>query len=298
MRALLLDSHSLLFRAFHALPEMTTRAGEPTSALYGFSALLFKLLREERPDGVALARDLPGKTRRHERYPSYKAGRAAAPSALVRQLARFDELVRALGFPMLAHAGFEADDVLATLAARRTARGDRVVVVSGDRDLLQTVAPQCDVLFLGQRGKPPVRYDRSAVEKRFGIPPERLPGYVALVGDPADNIPKVKGIGGSTARQLMTRYASVAELLDDLPSIASPGLRALLASHAAQLRTSEELARLHRDLPLPEIEPAPFDAAARDRTRTLLEALEFKSLLPRLEALSEPSAGQGLAGRT
>jgi DNA polymerase-1 len=286
MRILLLDCHSLLFRAFHALPEMTTSAGLPTNALYGFSVLLLKLLREEAPGGVALARDLPGKTFRHEQYAEYKAGRARAPSPLVQQLQLFDSLVEALGFPMFAAPGFEADDVLATLAARHGERGDDVVLVSGDRDLFQTVNEHCQVLFLGQRGKPPVRYDLAAVERRFGIPPERLPGYVALVGDSADNIPKVKGIGNATAAQLMHQYATIEALLAALDSLENARLRALLEAHADQLRTSEQLIRLRRDVPLPALEPRALDAAARSRTAQLFASWEFKSLAARLAALA------------
>jgi DNA polymerase-1 len=285
LHILLLDSYSLLFRAHHALPAMSTSTGEPTSALYGFSALLLKLLREERPDGVALARDLPRKTFRHEQYPEYKAGRPAVPTPLAQQLRRFDDLVVALGFPTFALAGYEADDVLATLAVRFTARGDDVVVVSGDRDLLQVVDARCEVLFVGQRGKAPVRYDRAAVERRVGIPPERLPGYVALVGDSSDNIPKVKGIGDVIARALMREHATLAALLDDLGSIENPRVRELLRTHDAQLRMSEELVRLRRDLPLPDSEPCSLDDEARRRTRALFETLEFKSLLARLDAL-------------
>jgi DNA polymerase-1 len=285
MRVLLIDCHSLLFRAFHALPEMTTTTGVPTSALYGFSSVLLKLLREEQPDGVALARDLPGKTFRHEQYSEYKAGRARPPSPLVQQLQLFDNLVEALGFPMFAAPGFEADDVLATLAARWGARGDQVVVVSGDRDLLQTIDEQCEVLFVGQRGKPPVRYDRAAVEKRFGIPPERLPGYVALVGDSSDNIPKVKGIGDATASRLMHQHATIEALLSALPSLDNDRMRALLHEHAEQLRASEQLVRLRRDVPLPAIEPAVLTSEGRARTEILFKAWELKSLLPRLAAL-------------
>ena len=285
-RVLLLDSYSLLFRAHHALPEMTTSRGEPTSALYGFSALLLKLLREERSDGVAFARDLPGKTFRHEQYAEYKAGRPSVPSPLVQQLRRFDDMVAALGFPMFALPGYEADDVLATLALRFTARGDDVVVVSGDRDLLQVVDDHCEVLFVGRRGKAPIRYDRAAVERRFGIAPQRLPGYVALVGDSADNISKVKGIGDATARELMSKHATVVDVLDDLKSVESARLREILRTHDAQLRNSEALVRLRCDLPLPPLEPCPLDEQACERTRTLFESLEFKSLLPRLDALA------------
>jgi DNA polymerase-1 len=285
MRVLLLDSHSLLFRAFHALPEMNTSTGQSTQALYGFSVLLLKLLREERPGGVAFARDLPSKTFRHERYPAYKAERPRAPSPLVSQLKLFDQLVAALGFPVFSAPGYEADDVLATLAARVSDRGDDALVVSGDRDLLQVVAERCAVLFVGQRGKPPIRYDRAAVQARFGIPPERLPGYVALVGDPADNIPKVKGIGPAAATALMQRSPTLSALLDDLSVVPEPRLRALLAEHEAQLRQSEWLVRLRNDLPLPDDAPRSLDAAARERTAALFAAWEFKSLIPRLHAL-------------
>jgi DNA polymerase-1 len=286
MRTLLLDSHSLLFRAFHALPPMSTTYGEPTNALYGFSVLLLKLLREEHPCEVALARDLPGKTLRHERYADYKAGRPRAPSLLVRQLELFEALVAALGFPMFALPGYEADDVLATLATREAARERDVVVVSGDRDLLQLVDARCSVLFVGQRGKPPIRYDRAAIEARFGIAPERLPGYVALVGDSADNIPKVPGIGAAKASALMQKSATLAELLDRLDEVSDARLRALLAAHDAQLRQSEQLVTLHRDLPLPDSAPRPWDSAAHARTSALFEAWEFRSLIPRLNALS------------
>jgi DNA polymerase-1 len=263
---------------------------------------LLKLLREERPEAVALARDLPGKTFRHEQYADYKAGRPRLAAALVSQLGLLDKLVEAFGFPLFGVPGFEADDVLATLATRLGGRGRKVVVVTGDRDLLQLVdtppsaiqacAPQAgscsvsvEVLFVGQRGKAPVRYDRAAVEARFGVLPARLPGYVALVGDSSDNIPKIKGIGAAKASALMRQFATAAELLNQLEVVEPPRLRALLSDHASQIRQSESLVRLRRDVVLPELEPTAFDAAARERTSALFEAWEFKSLLPRLQAL-------------
>lgn len=281
---LLLDSYSLFFRAYHALPEMTTRAGLPTNALYGFSSLLLKLLRELEPAGVALARDLPKKTFRHEQYDDYKAGRAPLDAALVTQLELLGELVAATGFPMFAAEGFEADDVLATLAARLAAQGSKVLVVSGDRDLLQLVDDAVEVLFVGQRGKAPTRYDRARVVDRFGVQPEQLPLYVALVGDTSDNIPKVKGIGPKTASALVRGRADAAELLARLEE-APPKVHQLLSKHAAQIQKSEALARLRRDVPLDERVPLPFDAAACARVAGLFEAWEFKSLLSRLEAL-------------
>lgn len=284
---LLLDSYSLFFRAYHALPEMTTQAGLPTNALYGFSSLLLKLLRELEPTGVALARDLPKKTFRHEQYTDYKAGRAPLAPSLVTQLELFGELATATGFPMFSVEGFEADDVLATLAARLAAQGSNVLVVSGDRDLLQLVNDAVSVLFVGQRGKAPVRYDRARVLDRFGVGPEQLPLYVALVGDASDNIPKVKGIGPKTASALLRGCADAADAAELLARLdqAPPKLRALVSQHADQILRSEALVRLRRDVPLDERLPTPFDAAARARTARLFELWEFKSLQARLDAL-------------
>jgi DNA polymerase-1 len=291
MRILLLDSHSLFFRAFHALPAMNMRDGTPTQALYGFSVLLLKLLREQRPAGVALARDLPEPTFRHAQYPAYKAGRARAPSPLRAQLALLPELVEALGFPLFAAPGFEADDVLATLAREFARRGAAVLLVSGDRDLLQLVDAQTEVLFVGQRGRPHVLYDRAAVEARFGLAPAQLPSYVALIGDSSDNVPKLSGVGEVTARQLIARFGSIAALLAQLDQVENTRLRALLHENAAQLRQSEQLVRLCDDVPLAQaIEARPFDAAARARVRALFERWEFSSLLPRLDKLTVESA--------
>lgn len=284
---LLLDSYSLFFRAFHALPEMTTQAGLPTNALYGFSSLVLKLLREVEPTGVALARDLPKKTFRHEQYQDYKAGRAPLDPSLVTQLGLLGELVSATGFPMFSAEGFEADDVLATLAARLAAEGSSVLVVSGDRDLFQLVNDAVNVLFVGQRGKAPVRYDRARVLERFGVAPEQLPLYVALVGDVSDNVPKVKGIGPKTAATLLrgcTDVTDAAGLLARLDQ-APPKLRPVLSEHAEQIQRSEALVRLHRDVPLDDRLPVPFAADARIRTAQLFERWEFKSLQARLEAL-------------
>ena len=276
----------MFFRAFYALPPMSTLAGEPTSALYGLSSLLLKLLREERPNGVAFALDRATPTFRHEAFPAYKATREPLPSELVRQLRTLDRLLDALSFPRFGVPGFEADDVLATLARELEQQGNKVLVASGDRDLLQLIGSQVSVLFLGQRGKPPQRYDQAAVEARFGVPPARLPTYVALVGDTSDNIPKVKGIGPVAAQKLTARFGDVETLLEQADQIEPAKLRELVRAHAEQLRASESLVRLRRDVPLPEWpRHAPLTAAAADATRALFEALEFRSLIPRLDKL-------------
>jgi DNA polymerase I len=288
--ALLLDTFSLFFRAFYALPPMTTVAGEPTNALYGFSVLILKLLREHPGAELCFALDTGRPTFRHREFQPYKAQRPATPSPLVAQLRRLDELLERVGGAVLGSPGFEADDVLATVAARLRGEGRAALVVSGDRDLLQVAYGSVRVQFVGQRGKPPVVYDEAAVRARFGVPPWRLPSFVALVGDSADNLPGVPGIGLATAKKLLQARESVAELLADAPQLA-PRTAQLLLAHAGQLHETESLARLRTDAPLP---PPPHLAAPSSAQlrglRDWFEALGFKSLLPRVDALAAASA--------
>ena len=284
---LLLDTFSLFFRAFFALPPMSTANGEPTNALYGFSALLLKLLREHPGAELCFALDTGRPTFRQREFQPYKAQRAPTPTPLVAQLRRLDELLERVGGVVLGVPGFEADDVLATVAAGLRAEGRAAVVVSGDRDLLQLAHGSVRVHFVGQRGKPAIVYDEAAVRARFGVPPWRLPSFVALVGDAADNLPGVPGIGPTTAGKLLGAREDVSALLRDAPAIA-PRTAARLLAHAAQLRQTEGLARLRADVPLPPPPhlraPAPVD---RQRLREWFKAMGFKSLLPRLDQLAQ-----------
>jgi DNA polymerase-1 len=287
--ALLLDTFSLFFRAHFALPWMSTRAGEPTSALYGFSALLLKLLREQRGAALAFALDAPETTFRHDSFDDYKAGRAPTPSTLAAQFDRLEQLLAAFDVPVFRAPGFEADDVLATLAAEARRNAEPALVVSGDRDLLQTARGSVRVHFVGRRGKDAVLYDEAAVSARFGVPPQILPSYVALAGDTSDNLPSVPGIGPSTASKLLSGRADCAELLSQLDQIKSPKLRETLLAHRSQILHSETLARLREDAPLGADKPywrAP-SAAAFDALAALFTELEFKSLLQRLEKLAK-----------
>ncbi|MDB4976935.1 MAG: polymerase [Myxococcaceae bacterium] len=286
MSVLLIDTYSLFFRAFYALPPMNTLDGEPTQALYGFSSLLLKLLREEKPTGVAFAIDRPEPTFRHQAYAGYKGTRDAVPSSLALQFKNLERLLDALQLPRFSVRGFEADDVLATLASELTSLGEHALIATGDRDMLQLVSPLVSVLFMGQRGKPAKLYDEAAVEERFGISPAVLPLYAALVGDSSDNIPKVKGIGPVAAQKLSLQFGDVPTLLREQAQIESPRMRQIIADHAEQLRASEHLIRLRRDVLLPEgPRHATLTEAAAPATRALFEELEFKSLLPRFDAL-------------
>jgi DNA polymerase-1 len=283
---LLCDSYSLFFRAHYALPAMSTTRGEPTAALYGLCVLMLKLVREQAPRGIAFALDRPGPTFRRTRYPEYKAGRARAPEPLVQQLGRLDELIAALGVPAHGADGFEADDVLATLVK---SIGDEAMVVSGDRDVLQLAQGGVRILFVGARGQPHRLYDGAAVQSRFGIAASRLPSYVALVGDPSDNLEKVPGIGARTAAKLVAQYGDIAGILAHVGDIASPKVRAALSEHADRARLNEELARLRDDVPLGGALYRPLTSEAIERLRALFVELEFNSLLPRLDAITADS---------
>ncbi len=259
----------------------------PSSALYGFSSLVLKVLREQRPSELAFALDGPQRTFRAERYPEYKAGRPRTPSALSQELERLPRLLEAFEVPVFCAPGFEADDVLATLARRIAGTGRQVLVVSGDRDLLQTAGERTRVLFLGRRAQPAELYDATRVEARFGVPPAKLPAFVALVGDPSDHLVGVAGVGPRTAAELVGRFGSIGELLSHLDEVSPPKLRENLREAAERLLMNETLARLHDDVPLAEsMLSAPLTESARNRLAAEFEALEYKSLIARLERLS------------
>lgn len=283
--ALLVDTYSLFFRAHHALPAMNTRSGEPTSALYGFCTALFRELGQRKPVELAFAVDAPQRTFRHERMPTYKGTRDETPAPLVAQFGRLRELLAAFGVPVFEVPGMEADDVLATLAARLS--GERpVLVMSGDRDLFQTAGGTVSVLFVGARGQKPTVIDAAQVEQRFRVPPARLPAYVSLVGDTSDNLPSVPGVGPRTAAQWVQQFGTAAELLDHADRLEPARLRSVLLAHREQVLESEMMATLRRDVPLGDGPLAsPLTVAAVERLQRLFEQLEFKSLVARLAAL-------------
>ena len=280
--ALLLDVHSLVHRAHHALPPMNTARGEPTAALYGFSSLLVKLLRERAPAGIGLAFDA-GARRRRAIDPGYKGSRRPPPPELSAQLAHTGELPDHIGAPALLLDGEEADDLLATAARELAAAGEEVLVVSGDRDLLQVAGPAVRVLFVGRRGGAHEEYDAAAVERRFGVPPRALPDLRAFLGDPADDLPGLPGVGPRIAARWIQRHGSVAGVLARAGELEPAHLRERVLAAADRLRQVADLGRLVDDLPLP---PGPHLAAWNDDTRARLrawfEALEFRSLVPRL----------------
>jgi DNA polymerase-1 len=281
---LLLDAFSLFFRSLHALPPMETSKGVQTSGIYGLSLVLLKLFREHRPKGGTFALDLPEPTFRHELYSAYKEGRGEGGEleGAAEQIELFASFIEASGLAALYAGGFEADDVLATLACELGRAGERPVVVSGDRDCLQLAKGPARVLYVA-RGVQAVSYDEAAVEARFGVPPNLLPDYAALVGDPSDNLPGVRGIGPRTAAKLICKFGHLPAILAQVDEVEPARVREAIRADMDKLLFFRNLAALRTDVPLP---PGPrWGALDIDGLGRMFEKLEFASLLPRLEAL-------------
>ena len=293
-RLLLLDGHSLAYRAFFALPQsLVTTTGQVTNAVYGFTSMLIKLLSDQRTDRVGVAFDVGRATVRLAEYPEYKAGRAETPAEFSSQLGLLREVLAALRVPVFEVRDHEADDVLATLARRAAADGFEALIVTADRDFLQLVQPGIGILF-NRRGISDIDlYDTDAVIKRFGLPPEKLPDYVALKGDPSDNLPGVPGIGEKTASTLIQQFGSVENLLDHLDEVPQKLRKLVPALEAAreQILRNKKLNILVDDLDL-DADPAEIRMGDWDQEeiRKLFLSLEFRSLLERLPDVRRPSA--------
>jgi DNA polymerase-1 len=248
---LLVDGSAVVYRAFYALPPLSSPAGIPTHAILGVASMLLKLRRDEAPAALGVAMDGPGPTRRHREFAAYKAQRPPMPETLLRQLPYIQRLLAALRIPTLQTPEEEADDVLGSAAIRAAALGYEVQIVTGDKDLLQVVGDRIRV-------RDPMKQQLigpAEVEARFGVPPARVPDFLALTGDSSDNIPGVPGIGPKTARELLRQFGSLEALLLRAAEVARPTLRAALAQYAAQARFSLRLATIQTDLAL-SLEPA------------------------------------------
>src|SRR6266571_7689437 len=210
-KLMLLDGNSLAYRAFFALPtDMATAAGQVTNAVFGFTSMLVNLLKDHHPDQIAVAFDRPEPTFRHEMIDDYKAGRAEAPDILRQQLGLVRQVVETLHIPILELAGFEADDIIATLATQARDRDDDVIVVTGDRDAYQLVEdPHIRVLYNRRGVSDYVLYDEAGIVDRTGVTPELYPQYAALRGDPSDNLPGGPGAGENTAAKLINTYGDL-----------------------------------------------------------------------------------------
>ena len=289
-KLVLIDGHSLAYRAFFALPpDLKTRSGELTNAVYGFVSMLLAVWRDEKPDYIAVAFDV-GKTFRDEMYAEYKATRAKMPDELAPQLDRIQQVVKAFKLPVVTAEGFEADDILGTLATRAARDGLEVLIVTGDTDAFQLIGPDVRVLTSQRKWSDTKIYDEAAVRERYGLEPHQLIDYKALVGDTSDNVPGVKGVGEKTATQLLQQFGSVEEIYRHLDDITAKRARTSLEAGHTSASLSKKLVTIKTDVRLKvqweECRTAAFD---RDQVTQLFRDLEFRSLIERLPGGSAKS---------
>ena len=285
MRIFLIDGYSLLYRAFYALPQsIATSTGLPTNALYGFTSMVLRLLSEEDEVGIGVVWDGGKPTFRMEIYPEYKAQRTSMPEELTAQLDHLDQILEAMNIPVIRAEGFEADDALATLS-KRVPEDVELKIVTGDQDAMQLVNRHVKVLRTTRGVSELKEYGRNEVMEEYGVTPEQIPDYKALVGDSSDNIPGVKGIGPKGASNLLRQFGTVAEIYESLDSVKAKGTRKKLQEGRASAFVSLELARMRFDAPVE------FDADAlrfegiSPESREILRRYEFRSLEPRFAEL-------------
>ncbi|MDD5475282.1 MAG: DNA polymerase I [Syntrophales bacterium] len=282
----LVDGANYVYRAFYAIRDLSNSKGFPTNAIYGFTTMLVKLLRDQSPDYMAVVFDSRGPTFRHEAFEDYKANRAAMPDSLALQFPRIKEVVRGFSIPVIEKEGVEADDIIGTMAKSLGGDDINVVIVSGDKDLLQLVS-ECITIVDTMKDK---SYDVDAVKERFGVPPEKVVDILGLAGDSSDNIPGVPGIGEKTAVKLISQYGSLEKIMESLDDLKSGRLKSNLAEYADQARLSRELATIRTGL---DIDVSLEELARREpdgeQLRSLFTEFEFSSLLQQLLGREELS---------
>ncbi len=291
----LIDGHALAYRMFYALPleAFSTRAGEPTNATYGFTRSLMDLiLADDPPEYLAVSFDT-GKTFRDDIYPEYKATRAKTPDELHIQVDRIRQVVQAFNVPVLEMEGYEADDVLGTIARQAAAHGVEIRILTGDRDLLQLVDEQTRVLLAGRKGTE--EYDPAAVLGKLGVRADQVVDYKAIVGDSSDNIPGVRGVGEKTAVKLLAEYATLDGVYAHVEEIASARFRKALVAARDEAYLSQDLARIRTDLPMTlDLEACRTVDFDREVVAELMRELEFQSLGDRFRS-EAPAAPRQLS---
>ena len=289
MKLLLLDGNSLTYRAFFALPtDMATASGQVTNAVFGFTSMFINLVKDHHPDGVLVAFDRPEPTFRHEANPLYKAQREAAPDILRQQMGLVREVLNALNVTVLDLAGWEADDILATLAERAKAEGHDAIIVTGDRDSYQLVCdPHVKVLYNRRGVSDYALYDEAGIKEKTGVTPEQYPQYAAMRGDPSDNLEGVPGVGEKTAAKLLVTYGDLDGIFANVDK-QTPKLKASLIEFEQRVRDNESLMILRRDAPI-EVDFGALTVQPDDaEVQRLFDFLEFRALHGRLyEALGK-----------
>lgn len=283
----LVDGSNYIYRAFYAIPLLTNSKGFPTNAIYGFTNMLLKLLRDLTPDYIVMTFDLKGPTARHEEFVDYKATRKPMPDDLIPQIPFIKDVVRGLSISVLEKQGVEADDIIGTLAQQASKRGWRTAVISGDKDLMQLVDENVTMIDT-MKDK---TYDVAAVKERFGVGPDKVVEILGLMGDTSDNIPGVPGIGPKTAQRLIEEYGSVEAVIKNSENLRNVKLRETFRTYAEQARLSHQLASIRKDI---ELDFDLQDAAIKEPDKEILSQLfsefEFSSLLQEIKRDTEKVA--------
>jgi DNA polymerase-1 len=285
----LVDVSSLFFRAFYAIPPLTTATGLPTNALYGFMSMSIRLLRENKPDKIAFCFDRKEPSFRAELYSEYKANRSEMPEDLVPQMPYMRQIGEKLGVTCIDSAGFEADDVIGTLALIGEKAGYDVTIVSGDKDFAQLVSPRITLLDTMKN----VRVDVAGTKEKWGVEPSQMIDYLAIVGDTSDNVPGVKGIGPKGAEKLLAEYGSLEGIYQNIDSIKSASIKEKLLVSQTQAFLAKKLVTIVTDVPnMPEIDQLAIRPLDKQDLTLFLTELEFTQLLKKLFPDSEITSGQ------
>jgi len=287
-KLVLIDGHAILHRAYHALPPLTNRKGQQVNAVYGFTSMLLRTISDLKPTHLAVCFDRPEPTFRKEKFAAYQSHRPETDKELVSQFEVAKEVARAMDIPVLEKAGFEADDLLGTIATQaKKDKLDEVVIVTGDRDILQLVNDEEKIeVFMPSRGLSEGKlYKEKDAHERMGVPARLIPDYKALVGDPSDNYPGVAGIGPKTAEKLLEKYNGIDHLYKYLVDI-EPKVKEKLVKNKDLAILSHNLATIVRDVPIEfEIDKMSKWSVANPRVLEFFDDLGFKSLIKRVEEL-------------
>jgi DNA polymerase-1 len=292
-RLVIIDSNSIIHRAYHALPPLTTKKGELVNAVYGFLLVFFKVLREFKPDFVVATFDFPAPTFRHQEFKEYKATRPKAPDELYNQIPKVKEILNSFNVPIFEKEGFEADDLIGTISRlapkKQILPAIETIILSGDLDTLQLINQHTKVYILKKGVKETILYDERAVRERYGLPPEQLIDFKALKGDPSDNIPGVPGIGEKTAIKLIKEFGSLENLYSSLTGLNQP-LRAKLEEYKDQAFFSKNLAKINQNIEIDfDFKKGEWKNYDREKVTKILKDLEFFSLVARLPTLEAPA---------
>src|SRR6056297_716822 len=284
----LLDGHSLTHRAFYALPLLTNDQGEYTNAVFGFIRMLFSLTDEWNPDRMIVTFDKKAPTFRHEEYEEYKANRKEMPEELAPQIPMLQETIKKLKIPMMAKEGYEADDLLGTLSKEAAEEGYKVYIVTGDRDALQLVSENVNVLYTRKGISDLVKFDLDKVMEKYELTPEKLIDRKGLMGDSSDNIPGVPGIGKKTALKLLKEFGTMEEILANIDKVSGKKRKENLHKYADQARMSYRLGKIKRDVPIDiNFDKCRLDLYDDQEAAEQFERLGFTSLLDRFDFKEE-----------